>query len=128
MITMEQLTLDREQLDRDRRHADEMAADAVVKMESFNLMSREEVLKRVVEMRESAKVQTEEAVMNWAKREEYRTMVNLKNESLAFLLNRSAEAIQTVISSQEGGDDKGKKGGGAVKKGAAPAAAAPKKK
>lgn len=56
-----------------------------------------------------AKANSEALVPFWLDRENYRLSVNQKNESIKYLLERSAEAIETCADEESGGGG-GKKG------------------
>jgi hypothetical protein len=71
---------------------------------------RAATLSRVKLMHEQASYGYEEAMREWRRREEYRSLTEKKNESLSYLLHRATEALVTAFPN-EFEDPKNKKKG-----------------
>ena len=121
LIDENTLDVDRTNLGSDKLNSDEIANNAIMALEKFNLDYREVTLARTVAIKDCLQTQTSELLQKWSKREEYRNNINLKNDSLAYLLNRARDALATVIANEDDGAD------GKDKKGKKPAASTKKK-
>lgn len=92
------------QAQREKEAADKCAEQAVASFASYYDLLKSTVLARVEAIREESKSQLDISLASFALRDEYRSNVEKKNESLAYLLQRATGAIDTVIANEEAAD------------------------
>ena len=89
---------------KDKEQADALAEQALASFASYFDLLKSTTLTRVEKIQEEAKSQQDIALASWELREQYRLNIEKKNESLAYLLSRASDAIDTVIANEEAAD------------------------
>jgi hypothetical protein len=103
---------EKEQEQQDASLAEQATEEALAALMAFNDKMRGLSLERIGTIRAQVKSNFEESIENWSQRNSYKESVEVRNATLQFLLERSAEAKEKVFTPEEEEMDAKKGGGG----------------
>lgn len=109
LILTEDLVEGRARRDEEEIAGKAAAAEAIQMLTSFHTLLKEATSSRVDTLVTTAHDNSVKLSSLWSERENFRQMMNSRNASLEYLLNRGAQAIEAVLADEQGPPQKGDK-------------------